>query len=180
MHGLLTGGSELAEGFALTLGVSAADDAMKGDGLLIHSDGLAVAVGRVYRLKAAGEVTLYLDALARAAEPAPLDDLGLTVGSSTAAARVEWDVFDGVVARLTGGSFDALPGLAGTSKAEQAYVRDLLRCAVVDDLLGPANGPYEEDCGNERPRSLPRWQAGSARPIARRADYDGARRGGRT
>ncbi|MFW0791783.1 DISARM system helicase DrmA [Gordonia sp. CPCC 205333] len=146
---IVNGGSELAEGFALTLEVGVADfDAMKGDGLLIHSDGLAVAVGRVYRLrKAAGEVTLYLDALARADEPAPLDDLSLTGGSSTAAARVEWDVFDGAVVRLTGESFDALPRLAGTSKAEQAYVRDLLRFAVVDDLLGPANGPHEEIVG---------------------------------
>lgn len=142
-------GSGHLEGFTITLEAAVGAAAVqKGDGLLLVSEGFAFAVGRVYRLReSAGEVTVYLDAIARAAEPASLDDLGLTVGSSTAAARVEWDVFDDVVTTWTGESFDALQRLAGTSKAEQAYVRDLLRFAVVDDLLGPANGPHEEIVG---------------------------------
>lgn len=137
------------DGFAITLEVAAGADAVQeGDGLLLVSDGSAFAVGRAYRIReSVGEVTVYLDAIARAAEPTPLDDFGLGAVSSAAVARVEWDVFDGAVARLTGESFDALPGLAGTSKAEQAYVRELLRFAVVDDLLGPANGLHEEIVG---------------------------------
>lgn len=119
-------------GLTITLDTSVGDfAAQRGDGLLFVSEGSVFAVGRVYRLReTAGEVTVYLDAIARAAEPASLDDLGLTVGSSTAAARVEWDVFDGLVTRLTGGSFDALPRLTGTAKVEQSYVRELLRLAA--------------------------------------------------
>ncbi|MDN5698733.1 MAG: DISARM system helicase DrmA [Kocuria sp.] len=49
--------------------------------------------------------------------------------------------------RLTGSTFGTIPKLSGKTKAEQAYVRELLRLAVVDDLLGPANGPHEEIVG---------------------------------
>ncbi len=119
-----------------------------GDGLLLTADGVALAVGRAYRLReSVGHVTVYLDGVARVATPLPLESLGVTGESAAAAIRVDWGVFEGAVARLTGESFDALPRLAGTSKAEQAYVRDLLRFAVVDDLLGPANGPREEIVG---------------------------------
>jgi hypothetical protein len=48
---------------------------------------------------------------------------------------------------LTGAPFASLPILTGNTKEEQAYVRELLRLAAVDDLLGPANGPREEIVG---------------------------------
>ena len=146
---VLAMGRSQFDGFAITYDMTCSGDVIqRGDGLILVAEDSAFAVGRAYRVReAVGEVTVYLDAIARAVKPASLDDLGLPVGSSTAATRVEWDIFDGAVTRLTGESFDALPRLAGTSKDEQAYVRDLLRFAVVDDLLGPANGPHEEIVG---------------------------------
>lgn len=37
-----------------------------------------------------------------------------------------------------------MPTLRGDNPSEQAYLRELLELAVMDDILGPANGPFEE------------------------------------
>lgn len=122
--------------------------AQQDDGLLLVANQAVVAVGRVYRIRqSVGKAAVYLDGVFRSPEAVPLADLGVTAASDANVTRIEWDVFDDFVTTWTGESFDALPRLAGTSKAEQAYVRDLLRFAVVDDLLGPANGPHEEIVG---------------------------------
>ena len=116
----------------------------RGDGLLLADNGIALAVGRVYRIKeTTAGLTLYLDQLVHAADSASLLDLGVEAQADSGTARVEWDAFEQSVVRLTGKAFNALPNLSGKTKAEQAYVRELLRLAVVDDLLGPANGPHE-------------------------------------
>lgn len=119
-----------------------------GDGLLLVEGGTGFAVGRVYRVKdtAEGQV-IYLDLLARAGDPALLGTLGIEVQMAPGTARLEWGTFEQAVVRLTGSTFGTIPKLSGKTKAEQAYVRELLRLAVVDDLLGPANGPHEEIVG---------------------------------
>lgn len=122
--------------------------AQQGDGLLLVANQAVVAIGRLYRIRrSVGKAAIYLDGVFRSPEAVPLADLGVTAAADANVTRIEWDVFDDVVTTWTGESFDALPRLAGTSRAEQAYVRDLLRFAVVDDLLGPANGPHEEIVG---------------------------------
>ncbi len=139
---------EGAEGFVVTVKAATNFAAAKGDGLLLLSGGSAVAVGRIYRVTAlVGQVVVYLDGLTHAAAPDSLENLHVPTIAAPGVGRIEWDVFDRAVVRLIGESFSALPRLAGTSKSEQAYVRDLLRLAVVDDLLGPANGPHEEIVG---------------------------------
>lgn len=120
----------------------------KGDGLLLVSDAAAFAVARVYRVKeTASGAALYLDLAIQAAIPAAMADLGITIQADRDVTRVEWDLFEQAVVRLTGDAFNVLPVLSGKTKEEQAYVRELLRLAVVDDLLGPANGPHEEIVG---------------------------------
>jgi hypothetical protein len=105
-------------------------------------------VGRVYRVRESlGQVEVFLDGIIRAVEPFGLEDLDLPVASVRGATRIEWDVFNDAVVKIAGKGFDELPSLTGSSKSEQAYVRELLRLAVVDDLLGPADGPYEEIVG---------------------------------
>ena len=77
-----------------------------------------------------------------------LTDLGVTVPKSKEAmVRLEWPVFEAVLKAACGISFNALPVLGGGSADEQAYVRELLQPAVIDDLLGPADGPVEEIVG---------------------------------
>ena len=54
-------------------------------------------------------------------------------------ARLQWSDFVAALPKLTGGTLDDIP-LIG----DQAYIRELLQLAVMDDLLGPANGPHEQ------------------------------------
>lgn len=138
-----------SEGFALSIGVSDSGFAVRrGDGLLFSANGLVVAVGRVYRTReTASDAIIYLDTLVRAVQPEPSESLGLPTASARALLRLEWEVFESAVTKLTGRRFNALPMLSGETRSEQAYVRELLRLAVVDDLLGPANGPHEKIIG---------------------------------
>ena len=53
--------------------------------------------------------------------------------------RLQWSDFVAALPKLTGGTLDDVP-LIG----DQAYIRELLQLAVMDDLLGPANGPHEQ------------------------------------
>ena len=137
------------DGFSVTHHSSVGDPRVHtGDGLLLVEGGTGFAVGRVYRVKETSEgQVIYLDLLVRAADPALLGNLGIEVQMAPGTARLEWGAFEQAVVRLTGSRFGTLPALSGKTKVEQAYVRELLRLAVVDDLLGPANGPHEEIVG---------------------------------
>src|ERR1700686_5694054 len=53
--------------------------------------------------------------------------------------RAQWSAFITALPKLTGGTLDDVPLIA-----DQAYIRELLQLAVMDDLLGPANGPHEQ------------------------------------
>ena len=123
----------------------------EGDGVLIAGGDplVAISFARIYRIRAKlDETTFFFDG------PLPVDgerllaDLGVTVPESKAAMlRLEWPVFEAALKTACGTDFDALPVLEGSSAEEQAYVRELLQLAVIDDLLGPADGPVEEIVG---------------------------------
>ena len=123
----------------------------EGDAMLIAGgDPLAaVALARIYRIRAKlDETTFFFDSLLPANGGKTLTDLGVTAPESKAAmVRLEWPVFEAALETACGIAFDALPGLEGDSAEEQDYVRELLRLAVIDDLLGPADGPVEEIVG---------------------------------
>ena len=53
--------------------------------------------------------------------------------------RLQWSDFVAALPKLMGGTLDDVPLIA-----DQAYIRELLQLAVMDDLLGPANGPHEQ------------------------------------
>ena len=137
--------------FSATLPTSLAAVASiaEGDGvaLLAERGGqpTVVAFARIYRIRSARDsVTLYFDALVPVTPPpssiiAPPESLPLS--------RLDWSAFAAAVQSATGKDFRDLPPLDGKSPAQQTYLRHLLRCAVVDDLLGPANGPFEEVAG---------------------------------
>jgi hypothetical protein len=60
---------------------------------------------------------------------------------------VPWTAFESAYKQATGADFADLKPISGTTKKEQDHLRRLLQLAVVDDLLGPANGPEEEVVG---------------------------------
>lgn len=123
----------------------------EGDGVLIAGgDPLAaVSFARIYRIRAKlDETTFFFDGVLRVNGGKTLTDLGVTAPESKAAmSRLEWPVFEAALKMACGIAFGALPVLEGGSAEEQDYVRELLQLAVIDDLLGPADGPVEEIVG---------------------------------
>lgn len=123
----------------------------EGDGVLIAGgDPLAVvSFARIYRIHTKlDETTLFFDGVLPVNGENLLTELGVNVSESKEPmVRLDWPVFEAALKTACGISFDALPVLKGGSVEEQDYVRKLLRLAVIDDLLGPANGPDEEIVG---------------------------------
>lgn len=123
----------------------------EGDAVLIAGgDPLAaVSFARIYRIRAKlDETTFFFDGVLPVNGGKTLTDLAVTAPESKAAmVRLEWPVFEAALKTACGIAFGALPILEGGSAEEQDYVRELLQLAVIDDLLGPADGPVEEIVG---------------------------------
>lgn len=143
----------LTNPFSVTLPVSLnlASAIAEGDltALLGEQDGkLAVVVfARIFRIRSGAEsTTLYFDALLPVTPPSEPALLGVPTSASVIA-RVDWTTFVAALKTATGKEVTELPTLQGQSPAEQSYLRQLLQLAVMDDLLGPANGPFEEVIG---------------------------------
>ena len=123
----------------------------EGDGVLIaNGDSLAVvSFARIYRIRAKlNETTFFFDGVLPVSGGKVLTDLGVTAPESRAAmSRMEWPIFEAALKKACGIACGAVPVLEGDSGKEQAYVRELRQLAVIDDLLGPADGPVEEIVG---------------------------------
>jgi hypothetical protein len=126
----------------------------EGDGCAVARDGggapLVVAFGRLYRIRTAGDgTTLYFDAFRRVGPPVDAASLGMAPASGVDGpiSEVDWQVFEAALRTAAGIGFSALPVIQGATPREQAYLRELLQAAVMDDLLGPASGPTEEIVG---------------------------------
>lgn len=128
----------------------------EGDGILVcgsGGEGLApLAFARVFRRRWHGrDLTIYFDGALNVPEGTTLHSLGITLDDTTRdIVRLEMPVFENALKTVFGIDFASFPAFSGKGdrgKEEQAYIRDLFQTAVVDDLLGPADGPEEEIIG---------------------------------
>jgi len=125
----------------------------EGDGfVIVRNDGdgyVAVAFARVYRIRVMMDaMTFYFDGIVRLDPPRDLASLGVVSPDADGAiSRLDWPVFEKALRTAAGIDFSGIPVIEGRSPREQAYIRDLLQLAMVDDLLGPASGPEEEIVG---------------------------------
>ncbi len=123
----------------------------EGDGVLIAGgDPLAaISFARIYRIRTKlDSTTFYFDGVLPVNKEKLLTGLGVIAPESkTAIVRLEWSVFEAALKAACAIPFETMPVLKGESAEEQAYVRKLLQLAVIDDLLGPADGPVEEIVG---------------------------------
>ncbi|WP_081503952.1 DISARM system helicase DrmA [Alicyclobacillus hesperidum] len=109
----------------------------------------AVAFARVYckRSTAVG-ITFLFDGVVSVEPQRNLSELGIPSRSSRASiTRLDWELFERGLETVCGINFSSFPILSGDTPSEQAYIRELLQYAVMDDLLGPAGGPTEEIIG---------------------------------
>ena len=108
--------------------------------LLADASGHVTRVACVMRIRSDLEkTTFYFDCLLTVDQSAALQIAGLTLPATGSAMRLQWSDFVEALPKLIGGTLDSVP-LIG----DQAYIRELLQLAVMDDLLGPANGPQEQ------------------------------------
>lgn len=120
-------------------------DVEEGDGLLVADevDGewRIVTFAGVFRIRSGGaSTTLYFDTVTTVDVEPSLEALGVGAeGRPGSVERLDWTTYEAAVRTCTGGGFGALPLIT-----DQAYLRELMRLAVEDDLLGPAGGPHEE------------------------------------
>jgi ribosomal protein L24E len=129
-------------------GLSGVDE---GDFLLIVGEDSGtpaiLSFARLYRVRRSlYDITLLLDGLLPVDPTRPLGDLGIQP-PTVAVSRLEWPIFESALKKTCGIDFSSFPAFDGKSPQEQAYIRDLMQYAVEDDLLGPADGPYEEIIG---------------------------------
>lgn len=121
-----------------------------GDAVCITSlDGTeTIGIARIFRTRAGAEgIRIYFDGHSPIRPGRPLTEFGIELPADRQISRLEWPKFEQVLHATLGISFDSLPVFAGHTTHEQAYIRELLQVATIDDLLGPASGPEEEIVG---------------------------------
>lgn len=105
-----------------------------------NESGEFYSVGRAYRVRSElGRTTILFDKYLKAEEPTSLGAAGLSIPISGQIARLEWSLFAEALPKLANKTLADIPLIEDVE-----YVRDLLQISVMDDLLGPANGPMEQ------------------------------------
>ncbi|MFS0754465.1 DISARM system helicase DrmA [Noviherbaspirillum sp. 1P10PC] len=107
--------------------------------LILSSTGLITRVGRVLRLRSSLETTtIFFDRMLLVDPAIPIGLTSLTSPSSGSVGRVQWTDFLESLPKALHKTIAEVPTIE-----DQAYIRELLQLAVMDDLLGPAGGPHE-------------------------------------
>ncbi|MCU8245360.1 DISARM system helicase DrmA [Vibrio vulnificus] len=103
--------------------------------LVVNSTNALLGVGRVYRQRSElNSTSLFFDKYLKPDSP-----LTVPFICSGQISRIEWTKFAEEVPKLFGKTLAEVPLIQ-----DDVYVRELLQLAVMDDLLGPANGPHEQ------------------------------------
>lgn len=129
--------------YSITLkgNVSTFQSISNGDWFLIaDKQEQTIVVAKIYRKHTTlDDLTFYFDKLLTLDTPVSLSSANISRPTSSRVGRLQWNDF-----------CEALPKLCGKTVADiplienHAYVRELFQRAVINDLLGPANGPHEQ------------------------------------
>lgn len=113
--------------------------------LLIDDKQAITKVARIMRIRSdLDDTTLYFDRALPFEVPVVLADSGFSAPSSGSVGRLQWNDFIDGLAKLAKVRLEDVPVIGSRESAkEKAYIRELLQLAVMDDLLGPADGPHE-------------------------------------
>ena len=110
------------------------------DWVLIVNDSSHISrVGRVLRVRSDLETTtIYCDRILPFDPTVSISATSLTPPSSGSVGRIQWTDFQDSLRTALNKTIAEVPTIQ-----DQAYIRELLQLAVMDDLLGPAAGPLE-------------------------------------
>jgi hypothetical protein len=107
--------------------------------LILNASSHITRVGRVLRLRSDLETTtIYCDRMLPVDPTVSISATSLTPPSSGSVGRIQWTDFQDSLRTALHKTIDEVPTIE-----DQAYIRELLQLAVMDDLLGPAAGPHE-------------------------------------
>ncbi|KXJ47708.1 DISARM system helicase DrmA [Marinobacter sp. Hex_13] len=107
--------------------------------LILSAAGYITRVGKVLRLRSDLEsTTIYFDRMLMVDMPVPIGHTTLTPPASSSVRRIQWTDFLEALPKALHKSIADVPVIE-----DQAYIRELLQLATMDDLLGPAGGPRE-------------------------------------
>jgi hypothetical protein len=107
--------------------------------LIVNASSHITRVGRVLRIRSDLETTtIYCDRMLPFDPTVSISATSLTPPSSGSVSRIQWTDFQESLRTALNKTIDEVPTIE-----DQAYIRELLQLAVMDDLLGPAAGPHE-------------------------------------
>ncbi len=107
--------------------------------LILDVSGQISRVGRVLRIRSDLETsTIYFDRMLLVEPAVSIGLTSLTPPSSGSVGRIQWTFFGEALSKALHKTIAEVPAIE-----DQAYIRELLQLAVMDDLLGPAGGPRE-------------------------------------
>jgi hypothetical protein len=107
--------------------------------LILNTAGHIIRVGRVLRVRSDLETTtVYFDRMLLVDPPVSIGLTSLTPPSSGNVGRIQWTDFLESLPKALNKMIAEVPTIE-----DQAYIRELLQLAAMDDLLGPAGGPRE-------------------------------------
>lgn len=108
--------------------------------LVLNTAGNITRVGRVLRVRSdLDNTTIYFDRMLSVDPAVSIGRTSLTPPSSGNVSRIQWTNFAEALPKALGKTVADIPSIE-----DQAYIRELLQLAVMDDLLGPAGGPNEQ------------------------------------
>jgi len=119
-----------------------------GDGVMVvdNETNKVVGLGRLYRERTTLEgKRFFFDATVSLDTAVEVISLGIDLADDGATVtRLDWSAFAAALKSAAGIDFTDMPVIGDRNARERAYLRELLQVAVMDDLLGPADGPHEE------------------------------------
>ena len=117
--------------------------------LILDVSGLITRVGRVLRIRSDTDNTkIYFDQILLVDLSVSTRPTAFTPLASSNVSRIQWTDFLESLTNFLGKTINDVPLIGSNSYSltyqhELAYIRELLQLSVMDDLLGPANGPNE-------------------------------------
>lgn len=146
------GDAKSFNGFSISLNIGQSESRgiHEGDALIIVTEKTGrltiIVFASVYRKRSSlNETTIYFDGVVPVESERALEEMGIRPPNMAAdIARLDWTTFEMILRSACGFDYSSFPSITGNSPKEQAYLRELLQNAVLDDLLGPADGPEEE------------------------------------
>lgn len=107
---------------------------------LASPSGIVTRVAHILRIRSDLEsTTLYFDRFITIENGITLAALGWTLPGKNASTRLQWNDFIAALPKMGIRAIDDVRLIE-----DKSYIRELLQLAVIDDLLGPANGPEEQ------------------------------------